>query len=148
MTEPETHEPRRFVWPSDYYSAPTPPSVLPRGVTYGCGAASLVVLLLFFIGGALMSAGGMTQFMDMALGMSLGEMRGMYSADVSAPRKKTLETEIETMREHLRTERIPLTGLQPFMQTLQSSISDRRVTGAEAAQLEETARKINASARR
>src|ERR1044071_5321667 len=31
LTESETVPARRFVWPADYYSAPTPPSVLPPG---------------------------------------------------------------------------------------------------------------------
>ncbi len=143
MTEPETIPERRFVWPADYYSAPTLPSVFPAGVTYGCGAASALVLLLIFAGGAFLAGGGCASFMDLAMGMSIGEMRGMYAGEVTAARRKSLEAEIETMREHLRDERISVVALQPFMQTLQSAIHDRRVTEQEARVLEENARKIN-----
>ncbi|HEX2059515.1 MAG TPA: hypothetical protein VHK90_02135, partial [Thermoanaerobaculia bacterium] len=62
MTVPENSERRRFVWPADYYSSASPERVLPRGVAFGCGAASLVVLLVIFIGGALVSRGGFTEF--------------------------------------------------------------------------------------
>jgi hypothetical protein len=148
MTVPETNEKRGFVWPADYYSAPTPAPVLPSGITYGCGAASLLLLVLIFAGGALVSGPGLSQFMDMALGMSLGEMRGMYAAEVTPARRKSLEAEIEKMREGLRAEKVSITQLQPFMLNLQSAISDRRVTAQEAAVLEESARKIRASAKR
>jgi hypothetical protein len=148
MTVPESSEQRGFVRPADYYSSPTPPPVLPRAVAFGCGAASLAVLLMIFIGGALVSGGGFSQFMDMAMGMSIGEMRGMYAAEVSEPRRKSLEAEIEKMREHVRNEKVSVTSLQPFMDSLRTAISDRRVTSEEAAKLEETARKINGNARR
>jgi hypothetical protein len=51
MSETETVGKSRFVWPAEYYSGPSPVAVLPRGVTFGCGAASIVALLLIFLGG-------------------------------------------------------------------------------------------------
>jgi hypothetical protein len=148
MTSPETSEKRGFVWPADYYSSPTPQPVLHPGVAYGCGAASLLVLIVIFVGGAVLSGGGFSSFMDMALGMSLGEMRGMYAGEVTAARKQSLEAEIEKMREGLRKQKVSIVNLQPFMQNLQSAVSDRKVTAQEAATLEESARKINASVKR
>ena|SRR5687768_11569577 len=148
MSVPETNEKRGFVWPADYYSSATPAPVLPRTVAYGCGAASLLVLLVIFVGGAFVSGSGISNFMDMAIGMSLGEMRGMYAAEVTPARKKSLEAEIEKMREGLRNEKVSIVNLQPFMQNLQNAISDRKVTPQEAELLEQTARKISASAKR
>lgn len=148
MTEPETIPKRRFVRPADYYSAPTPPAVFPAGVTYGCGAAAALVLALIFVGGAILSRGGFTSFMDMAVGMSIGEMRSMYAKEVTDARRKSLEAEIETMREHLRNDRISIVSLQPFLETLRSAMYDRRVTEQEARTLEENARKINVNAKR
>jgi hypothetical protein len=148
MSVPETSEKRGFVWPADYYSSATPAPVLPRGVAYGCGAASLLVLLVIFVGGAFVSGSGISGFMDMAVGMSLGEMRGMYAAEVTPARKKSLEAEIEKMREGVRSEKISVVKLQPFLQNLQGAIADRKVTAQEAAVLEESARKISASAKR
>jgi hypothetical protein len=148
MTVPETDGRRPFVRPADYYSSPTPVAVLPRGVTFGCAIASVVVLLIVFIAGALLSGGRFALGMDLVLGMSLGEMREMYAPDVTPQRKETVEAEIERMREHLRNGRVSVAGLQPFMEKLRVSISDSRVTAAEAGQLEETARKISATAKR
>lgn len=148
MSVPETTEKRGFVWPADYYSSATPAPVLPPAVAYGCGALSLLVLLVIFIGGAVVSGPALSQFMDMAVGMSLGEMRGMYTAEVTPERKKTLEAEIEKMRDALRKEKVSIVQLQPFLQNLQSAISDRKLTAQEAALLEESARKISATAKR
>lgn len=147
MTEPETVPERRFVWPADYYSAPTPPSVLRPAVTYGCGITSALLLVLIFCAGILSSRGGVGYIVDLSVGMSLGEMRGMYAADVTPARKKSLEAEIETMRENLRNERISIITLQPFLETLQSAIYDRKVTEQEARALEENARRVNAKAK-
>jgi hypothetical protein len=148
MTVPETSEKRGFVWPAEYYSTAAPAPVIPSGVAYGCGGASVLVLLVIFIGGALVSGNGLSGFMDMALGMSLGEMRGMYTAEVTPARKQSLEAEIEKMRAALRSGKVSLVKLQPFMQNLQGAISDRKLTAQEAALLEDSARKISATATR
>ena len=46
MSEPESVVQRSWSWPADYYSGPSPRAVLPKGVTFGCGAASIVALLV------------------------------------------------------------------------------------------------------
>ncbi|HEY0157492.1 MAG TPA: hypothetical protein VGF28_09425 [Thermoanaerobaculia bacterium] len=143
MTEPETIPKSRFVWPADHYSAPTPPSAFPPAVTYGCGIAAAVALLLIFAGGIFLSSGGFTTFLDFSISMSVAEMKGMYAKEVAEPRRKSLEREIETMRENLRAERISIVHLQPFLESLRSAGYDKEVTEQEARALEETARKIN-----
>jgi hypothetical protein len=149
MTEPsEIDSPRRFHWPADYYSGPSPRAVLPTAVTYGCGAAGVFALLVIFIGGALASGGGLTKFMDFAITMSVAEMRGMYAPDVSADRKKSLDAEIARLRENYREERVALQGMQPFLQELRNVVADGRVTGAEAGSLESVTARINARAKK
>jgi hypothetical protein len=148
MTEPESTETRRFVWPADYYAAPTPHTAVPRGLALGCGGASILVLLLVFVGGAFLSGGGFAQFLDLTLGMSVGEMRGMYAGDVSAARKKSLEGEIETMRTRLRDEKLSVPNVQPFLVSMRDAMSDKRVTEAEAAKVEQTAREVSAKAKK
>jgi hypothetical protein len=149
MTVPEESNGKRgFRWPADYYSSPSPKAVLPQWLTFGCGAAGVLALLVIFIGGALVSRGGFTEFMDFAVGMSMGEMRGMYAADVSAERKKSLDAEVETLRESFRRERVSLPAMQPFLEAVRDVSADSRVTGEEAARLEGIARRINASAKK
>jgi hypothetical protein len=139
---------RRTQWPADYYSSATPLSKLPAWAIQGCGAASVLFILLVFAGGSWLAGGGFLDFMDMALGMSVAEMKGMYAADVPQPLKQSLDKEIETMRAHLREKRVALTRMKPFLDMLNRSISDRKVSTGEARELERIAKFVNASAER
>jgi hypothetical protein len=147
MTEAETElaprRTRRFVWPAEYYSGQTPAPVIPGWAALGCGAAAVVVLLLVFAGGAWMASGGFQQVMDLSLGMTVAEMKGMYVSEVTSVQRKTLDAEIETMREGLRTKKVAVASLQPFMQALQKAVRDEKITPAEAKSLEDTVRRIN-----
>jgi hypothetical protein len=147
MSEPETTGERHFVWPSAYYSAPTPASVLPGWSIYGCGALASLVLVMVFLGGAWLSRGGFSQFMDLAIGMSVAEMKGMYAADVPAARKESLAREIEVMRKNLTEERVALPRLRSFFELLSRAIADKKVTNSEAVELERVARVANVAAK-
>lgn len=132
--------PDRRQWPADYYASATPDPVLPRGVSYGCGALSVVVLLVVFLGGAYVSKEGLGKVMDMGLGMSLGDMRRALAPEVTAEQKATLEREVEAMREQLRTNGIPAGKAQPFVQALDKAMRDDKITPAEVEQLTKLAR--------
>lgn len=146
MTAPENSDSRRFLFPADYYSIPARNPVLPRWAAYGCGGAAVVFLALLFAAGAYLSAGGFTKLMDFTFGMSLGEIRGMYGDDVTAARKKSLEREVERMRELLRAERVELAEAQSVLQLIQKAITDGVVTADEAKRLERAVMKINENA--
>ncbi len=146
-SSPEILPQSRSRWPADYYSSATPKPVLPQWATFGCGAAAVVVLIIVFVGGAFLGGGGLSQFMDFALGMSLGEMRGMYTAEVSEAQKKTLDTEMEAMRDKLRKKTIAVKDIQPVLQTMQKGIRDEKMTPAEVEQLTAAVRKANGSRR-
>ena len=134
---------RRFLWPAEYYSGPSPAPVIPGWAALGCGAASAVILLLVFAGGAWMASGGFQQVMDISIGMTVAEMKGMYAVEVTPAQRNSLDAEIETMREGLRTKKVAVASLQPFMQSLQKAVRDEKITPAEAKSLEETVRRIN-----
>lgn len=120
-------------------------AVLPRGVTFGCGAAALAVLILVFAGGAFMASGGIVQLMDLTFGMSMGELRGMYQSDVTDMQKKELEAAIASLRENVRTEKVPVARLDPVLQTMRKGISDEKMTAAEVEALTAAANKANQS---
>lgn len=145
MSEPETVGHRRFVWPAEYYSGPSPAAVLPRGVTFGCGAASIVVLLLVFAGGAFMASGGLVDLMDFTFGMSMGDVRGMFTAEVTPAQKKELEDAIEQLRAGLRERKVSVAQLQPVLETMRKGISDKKLTPAEVDALAAAARKARAA---
>jgi hypothetical protein len=140
MSESETADERRFRWPAEYYSGPSPRAVLPRGVTFGCGAAAVVALLIVFAGGAFLASGGLVQFMDFALGMSMGDVRGMYASDVTSAQKDELEKAIEQLRAGLRDGKVSVTKLDPVMQTMRKGISDKKLTPSEVKALAAAAR--------
>lgn len=129
--------------PADYYSAPSPVGVLPRGITFGCGAAALVVLIIVGGGGAWMASGGIVTVMDFALGMSMGEVRGFYTGDVTGAHQKELDDAMEALRVNLRSGRVPVTALDPVLQTMRRSIADETMHPAEVQALAEAARKAS-----
>ncbi len=147
MTVSESPAKPGFRWPSDYYSLATPNRVLPQWAPFGCGAVAIVVLVIVFAGGAFLSSGGFTDFMDFAIGMSVSEMKGQYANDVSAAQKKSLDEEIERMRKNLREGRIALPAIQPFLELLRQAASDKKITVEETANLEGIVRRINTSAK-
>ena len=132
--------------PADYYSGPSPVAVLPRGVTLGCGIAALVALLIVFAGGAFMSSGGLVTMMDMGLGMTIGEVRGFYTKDVTAAQKKELEAALEALRVSLRNGKTSVTRLDPVLQTMRKAIADQKVQPAEVDALTAAARMAAAPA--
>jgi hypothetical protein len=147
MSESETADERRFEWPAEYYSGPSPNAVLPRGVTFGCAAAAVVALILVFAGGAFLASGGLAQFMDFALGMSMGDVRGIYTSEVTSAQKDELEKAIEQLRAGLRDGTVPVAKLDPVMQTMRKGISDKKLTPAEVQALAAAARKAAVSKR-
>jgi hypothetical protein len=138
---------RRTTWPADYYSSATPEPVLPRWAALGCGAASVLLLAIIFGGGILLSTGRFTDLMDLMIGMSVGEMKGMYSEDVSSEQRASLDAEIERFREGLRKDELPFTALQPFLEAMRNATKDGTVTPEEAEYLERVASRIGTPSR-
>jgi hypothetical protein len=146
MSEPAPLTERRFPWPAEYYSAPTPDPLLSRAVAYGCGAGSLAVLIAVFAGGFFLTRGGFVNLMDMGIGMSVGEMRGMYADSVPESQRESLEAEIEKMREGMRSGELPPGAVQPFLETMRQATRDGTVDPGDAEKLEESARRIREAA--
>lgn len=143
MTDAQLPEPRRFVPPAEYYSAAAPKAVLPSWVAWGCGAASVVILLLVFGGGIFLSSGGFNSFMDLVLGMSLGEMKAIYEKDIPEARKTALDGEVERLRANLRAEKVSIAALQPFLEGIRAASADGKITAQEVETLRISAAKLN-----
>lgn len=151
FTPPDSQEPRpaspSFRLPADYYATPVDARPLfPRWVPIGCGIAAAVFIAVLFIGGAVVSHGGMGRGMDFVLGMMQDEMSGMYAADVPPVSRKALESELESLRANIRTERVKVSNLDPVMTTLREAISDRKLTNAEVEDLRKKIRAANTPA--
>ena len=128
---------QRFRFPAEYYSAPLSDvkPVLPKWVPWGCGTAAAVFILLLFAAGSLLTGSRLAAFIDFTLGMSLGEIKGAYASDVGDEHKKAFDKEVGAMRENLRSERISVKDVQPFLRTMQKAIADETVTRVELEQL-------------
>ena len=132
---------RTFRFPADYYESPASEvrPVFPRWVPLGCGTASAVFLVLLFVVGAFLATTGLGTLIDFALGSALGDIRKMYTPDVTAPQKASFETEVKKMREGLRSNAVPVQDVQPFLKSMQHAISDKKVTPAELGDLTKAA---------
>jgi hypothetical protein len=139
------YPPRRRIYrPADYYSSASPERVLPRWAPYGCGGASVLVLIIVFAGGAWLASGGFTQMMDLVFGMTMGEMRGMFAKDVTAAQKAALEREVESLRQNLRGEKVSVQKLQPLLEAIRKATDDKRVDRREVEWITALAKEINA----
>ena len=142
LAPPPSPVQRTFRVPSDYYSAPLAEvrPVFPRWVPYGCGTASLVFIVLLFIGGAVLSGPRLGQLLDFVIGTTLGELRPMIASDVPASEKEEFEAEVKRMRDGLRAGKVPVQNVQPFLQAMQKIVSDDKVTLQELDSLTATAK--------
>lgn len=140
-TNPPSAPPRSFRLPCAYYSAPLSEvrPIFPSWVPIGCGIASAAVLVVLFAGGAMLTGSRLASLMDFVLGTSLGEVRGMYTPDVTAAQKERFDAEVNRLREALRADKVSLQNLQPFLKTMQAAIADKKVTSEEVDRLTKAA---------
>jgi hypothetical protein len=133
---PDTSSRSRLRTPYEYYASPeTKRPIFPRGLGLGCGIASVLFLLVIFIGGAVVARNGLGRFMDPLLGMMADEMDPMYTKDVTPADRKALADEITRLRENVRSGKVPVARLQTVMTSLREAISDQRITPDEAQSL-------------
>ena len=140
---PLTVSKRSFRLPADYYAAPLAEvrPIFPAWVPWGCGGAAALFLVILFAGGALLTGPRLAGAIDLVLGMTLGELKGMYTPQVTEDQKAAFDGAVETMREDLRQAKIGVQDVQPFLQAVQRTVGDQKVTPAEVERLTEIARK-------
>ena len=147
MTASENPAARRFEWPADYYSSPARTPILPSWAPFGCGAVSVVVLIIVFAGGAFLSSGGFVDLMDFVIGMTASEMKGQYAADVTPAQRKSLDDAVVLLRKNMREETISIAHIQPFLELLRNASGDKKITPQEAEAMESVVKRINTRAK-
>jgi hypothetical protein len=141
--------PLPFRRPADYYAAPLSEvrPIFPPWVPYGCGAASLLVIVLLFVAGSL--AGSGTGSLIAALfGTMQDEIRGMFTREVTAAEKAAFDAEMKSLRGNLGAGRVSIDRLQPLLHAIRDASMDSKVTAEETVRLTDEARKVNRSVRR
>lgn len=134
-----------FRRPADYYATPvgdTKP-LFPRWVPFGCGTAAIVLLVVVFVGGFFAVHGGMGRLLDMMFSSMQGEVEKMFTKEVSPAQKAAFESEMKTMRDAVRQNRLPVDRLQPLLRTMRDVTEDEHVTPAEADQLTKEMHAVN-----
>jgi hypothetical protein len=144
---PTAPEPRPlpFRRPADYYAAPLSEvrPIFPRWVPLGCGAASLVALLVLFAGGAIFSGAKGGALFAMLFTMMRDEVRGMYAKDVTAAQKLAFDAEMKIVLRNLDQGKVSIDQLQPLLQTIRETSMDSSVSGGEVEKLTKAARDMN-----
>src|SRR5690349_18397642 len=122
---PESVPARGSRLPADYYSAPLSEvrPIFPRWVPYGCGAAAAVFILLLLGAGALLSGPKLAQGVDFIVGMSLGDLRSMFTPEVTTEQRDRFEREVKAMRDGLTANRVEVAKVQPFLQAMSKAIA-------------------------
>src|SRR2546422_5498937 len=89
-----------FRRPADYYSSPVGEArpLFPRWVPYGCGTASIILLLLVFALGAAFSSGALGGLLELMFASMQGEIDKMFTPDVNAEQKAAFDAELKKMR--------------------------------------------------
>lgn len=133
-----------FRLPAEYYSSPDrPPAIFPRAVPMGCGTASLVFLIVFFAGGAVISRGGGGVFMDSLFGKLQSEIDGEFTKDVPAAQRAEFDAQFNRLRARLKGQHADFKRLQPLLRKISETTGDSKVTPDEAKSLTDALRDAN-----
>ena len=90
------------------------------------------------------SSGAFSGLFDMALGSMQSEIDKMMAPDVKPPQKAAFDAEMKQMRDGVRSGKVKIDKLQPFMRTMRDVVSDERVTGPEVDRMNQELQAINA----
>jgi hypothetical protein len=128
---------RGFRLPAAYYASTSSDlrPVFPRWVPFGCGAASLVLLIFLFAGGAFLSSGGIGKVLDFMFAQMEIELTSAYGKDVPAPQKMELSAAIDELRANIRADRVKLPAIEPLLQSMREATSDKTLTPDEVSRL-------------
>jgi len=147
---PIAPEPRSlpFRRPADYYAAPLSEvrPLFPRWVPYGCGTASLLVIVVLFMAGTFAGSGKAGSLFAMLFGTMQDEIRGMLTKDVTPAQKAALDAEFKTMRGKLAAGSVSMDRLQPVLRAIRDASMDSKITPDEAAKLTRAAHDVNSVA--
>ena len=147
-TLPEiTPQPPPFRRPADYYASPVQDvrPLFPRWVPFGCGAASIVLIVVLIGVAAGVSSGAFSSIFDLMFSQMQGEIDKMMTPDVKPQQKAAFDGEMKSMRERVRAGSIKMDRLQPLMRVMRDVVTDERVTSGEVDRLTREVHAVNVS---
>lgn len=78
---------------------------------------------------------GVGKLMAYVIDSSHGELKGMYGADVPPAKRAQVDAALNGISHDLATEKIAYGKLEPLLTSMRESMSDKKITNAEADQL-------------
>ena len=117
--------------------------LFPRAVPYGCGAASIVAILILFGIGVFAGSGKGGSIFGSILGMMAGEIDGMFTKEVSKAQRDAFEAEMKSLEKNLSQGKVSIDKVQPLLRTIRDTSGDNAVTPKEAEMLIQAARAAN-----
>ena len=125
-----------FELPADYYASPvTARPIFPSWVPTGCGIASAVLLVVAFVGGAMVMTVGVGKLMAYVIDSTHGELKAMYGADVPPAKRAQVDAALNGISHDLAADKLPYAKLEPLLTTMRDTMDDKKITNAEADQL-------------
>jgi hypothetical protein len=139
-----------FRLPGDYYESPLSEvkPVFPRWVPIGCGAASIVFVVLLFIGGSFAGGGGVGRVLDFAFDMMQAELMKAYGPDVTPAQRSAFEHEYAALRANLRANRLDLAKVQALLRSISDAQEDKKLSSAEVTRLTNEMTALDAAAKK
>jgi hypothetical protein len=94
-----------------------------------------VLLLVAFVGGAIVMRYGVGKLMAYVIDSSHTEMKAMYAADMPPAKRAQLDTALSAISHDLAADKLPYAKLEPLLTTMRDTMDDKKITNAEADQL-------------
>lgn len=131
-----TSRPAPFPLPADYYASPvTARPLFPSWVPTGCGITSAVLLVIAFVGGAIVMSMGVGKLMAYVIDSSHGELKAMYGKDVPPAKRAQVDAALNGISHDLAADKLAYGKLEPLLTTMRDTMDDKKITNAEADQL-------------
>jgi hypothetical protein len=134
-----------FRRPADYYSTPgtNVRPLFPKWVPIGCGWASLLFVVLLFLGGAFAPKSGTA--LEWVFGKMETDMTPHFAKNVTPAQKAQFAAEMKTLRASAKTGKLKLEKTQNFLKLATEVDSDEKIDPAEADKLIAAVRDVNSS---
>jgi hypothetical protein len=134
-----------FRLPADYYSTPgtNVRPLFPKWVPIGCGWASLLFVVLLFVGGAFAPKSGTA--LEWVFGKMETDMTPHFAKNVTPAQKAQFAAEMKTLRISAKTGKLKLEKTQNFLKLATEVDSDEKIDPAEADKLIAAVRDVNSS---
>lgn len=132
--------------PADYYSSPpSQQRMVPRGLTFGCGAVALLILVLMFAGGAFVNGGGGTRLVRGFFTRIQTELLQQCGKDVKPQQKTAFAAEYSAMQDRITAGKVKSDDLLDVFKSIRDDSEDGVVTSAELEQLTGKIHAINSA---